>query len=262
MGRAIAALARDAGDVQLVGGIARTSREGAEAEALGYPAVTTPADAGAILRAADVLIDVSAPAALEELLRRYAPELEGRALVVGTTGLDAGVTAQLDAAAERSAVLVAANFSVGANVLLFLVEEAARLLAAERFDAEIVEAHHRRKADAPSGTALALGAAVARARGQALERVRRDGRSGRTGERAVGEIAFHALRGGGVVGEHRVHFLGERERLELAHAAADRSVFAEGALETARWLAGRPAGRYSMRDVLGGMAAGGTARGN
>ncbi|HEX7243150.1 MAG TPA: 4-hydroxy-tetrahydrodipicolinate reductase, partial [Longimicrobiaceae bacterium] len=116
---------------------------------------------------------------------------------------------------------------------------------------EIVEAHHRRKADAPSGTALALGEAVARGRGVALDAVRVDGRSGRPGERPRGEVGFHAVRGGDVVGEHRVMLIGDRERVELGHLAQDRALFAEGALRAARWLAGRPAGSYTMRDVLG-----------
>ena len=116
---------------------------------------------------------------------------------------------------------------------------------------EMVEAHHRRKEDAPSGTALALGEAVAAGRGVELAEVRRDGRSGRPGARPGGEIGFHALRGGDVVGEHQVLFLGERDRLELVHRASDRALFAEGALRAARWLAGRAPGRYTMRDVLG-----------
>jgi 4-hydroxy-tetrahydrodipicolinate reductase len=125
------------------------------------------------------------------------------------------------------------------------------VLPAERFDVEIVETHHRHKADAPSGTALLLGGVVADGRGSPLSESRRDGRSGKTGERTRGEIGFHSLRGGEIVGEHRVLFLGERERFEIAHAAADRGVFAEGALQAARWLVGKPAGLYSMADVLG-----------
>ena len=116
---------------------------------------------------------------------------------------------------------------------------------------EVVEAHHRRKADAPSGTALALARAAAAGRGVDLHDVRTDGRSGRMGERPAGEIGIHALRGGDVVGEHIVHFLGGRERLALSHAASSRDLFAEGALVAARWMAGRPAGRYTMKDVLG-----------
>jgi 4-hydroxy-tetrahydrodipicolinate reductase len=182
---------------------------------------------------------------------RHAAALDGRALVVGTTGLDDDTVKQLDALARRTAVLVAANFSVGVNLLLGLAEQAARVLPAATYDVEIVETHHGRKLDAPSGTALALGEAVARGRSVELAGVRRDGRSGTTGERPRGEIAFHALRGGSVAGEHHLHFLGQRERIELAHHAEDRALFAEGALVAARWITGRAPGRYTMGDVLG-----------
>ena len=119
------------------------------------------------------------------------------------------------------------------------------------YDVEIVEAHHRRKADAPSGTALALGEAVARGRGVELADVRIDGRSGRPGERPRGEVAFHALRGGDIVGEHEVMLIGERERVLLGHVAQDRALFAEGALRAARWIARKEPGTYTMKDVLG-----------
>jgi len=252
MGRALAALAAASADFRLVGGIARSRRVPPDPAAQAYGRIEPPESARAILEEADVLLDFSAPEQLARLLAEQAEALAGRALVVGTTGLGPEHAALLDAAARQSPVVVAANFSVGANVLLGLVERAAHLLPAAGYDVEIVEAHHRRKADAPSGTALELGRAVAAARGAALEALRRDGRSGRTGERPVGEVAFHAVRGGDVVGEHRVLFLGARERLELAHAATDRAVFAEGALLAARWAAGRPPGRYGMADVLGG----------
>ena len=216
-----------------------------------YPRLESPDGADELIREADVVLDVSAPPFLAGVLDAHGDALAGRALVVGTTGLDDALVQRLDALAERSAVLVAANFSIGVNLLLALVEEAARRLPAKRYDVEIVEAHHRGKVDAPSGTALALGRAVATGRGKELEPLRRDGRSGHTGERATGEVAFHAIRGGGVAGDHRVYFLGARERLELAHSAADRSLFAEGALVAARWIAGRAAGRYTMRQVLG-----------
>lgn len=282
MGRAIASLAADAEDVRLVGGLYRggvggTGRGAATGEDAaragqraspgaagagaggagrssappGYPRLESPDGAGELIRGADVVIDVSAPSFLERVLDVQEDALAGRALIVGTTGLDSSLERRLDRLAERAAVLVAANFSIGVNLLLALTEEAARLLPPDGYDVEIVEAHHRGKADAPSGTALALGRAVAAGRGLELEELRRDGRSGRTGERPSGEVGFHAVRGGGVAGEHRVLFLGARERIELAHSAADRSLFAEGALVVSRWIAGRPAGRYTMRQVLG-----------
>ncbi len=251
MGRAIARLADEAQDVELVGGVARTTRTEDEAVRAGYPRVVGVDDAASDFPDADVVVDVSAPAQLEALVRGADRTLEGRALVVGTTGLGADLERSLDGLAERVPLLVAANFSPGVNVLLALAERAAAALPADGWDVEIVEAHHRHKADAPSGTAIALGQAVAAGRGGALPDARTEGRSGHSGERPTGDVAFHSLRGGEVVGEHTVLFLGARERLELTHRAMDRSVFAAGALAAARWLAGREPGRYTMRDVLG-----------
>jgi 4-hydroxy-tetrahydrodipicolinate reductase len=247
MGRTLARLiAGDAG-LELVGGVDRGGARDADS---GYPRIHTPDDARPLLERADVLIDFSAPDFLAALLDAHADALRGRAVVVGTTGLGPEETARLDHLAGNSPVLTAANFSVGVNLLLSLAEQAARVLG-EEYDVEVVEAHHRRKEDAPSGTALALGEAVAAGRGVELDRVRRDGRSGRPGARPGGEIGFHAVRGGDVVGEHVVLFLGELERVELAHRASDRALFAAGALRAARWLAGREPGRYTMRDALG-----------
>jgi 4-hydroxy-tetrahydrodipicolinate reductase len=241
MGRAIARLAEGVADLTIVGGIGRSRSAG----------VLPVDEAGKLLPNVDVLIDVSAADQLAAILRTHAHLLTGRALVVGTTGLYTQQETALDELAGRAAVLVAANFSPGVNLLLDLVRRAAAVLAAQDFDAEIVEAHHRAKADAPSGTAIALAGALAEGRGEALEEVRRDGRSGRTGARPSHEIGLHSIRGGGVVGDHRVLFLGSRERIEIAHAAMDRDIFAEGALAAARWLAGRAPGRYSMADVIG-----------
>lgn len=247
MGAQLRALAADDLAIEFAGGIGRRAPSDPDPD---FPLVDTPADAGAWLRTADVVVDFSAPEALAALCDALAEARGAPAVVVGTTGLDDALHARLDALAARVPVLVAANFSVGVNLLLALAETAAAALGPD-YDVEIVEAHHRRKADAPSGTALALGEAVAAGRQVALPEVRVDGRSGRPGERPRGEIGFHALRGGDVVGEHRVHFLGERERIELAHVAADRRLFADGALRACKWIAGRPAGRYTMRDVLG-----------
>lgn len=252
MGREVARLVAQSDDLRLVGGIARARREPRETIPLGYPRVEAPEAAGPVIEAADVVLDFSAPEHLGRLLASQAEALAGRALVVGTTGLGAEQLDALDRAAARSPVVVAANFSIGVNVLLALVQRAARLLPADRYDVEVIEAHHRRKLDAPSGTALALGAAVALGREARLDDLRRDGRAGRSeSERPVGEIGFHAVRGGEVVGEHRVLFLGARERIELAHAAHDRSLFAEGALLAARWAVGQAPGRYDLLEVLG-----------
>ena len=247
MGTTLAALIAEDESLELVGGIGRIPERGCD---IGCPVVETPETAGAWLRDADVVVDFSAPELLARLLEMHGEALAGKALVVGTTGLGDEERAMLERAAERSAVLQATNFSVGVNLLVVLAEQAASVLG-EDYDVEIVEAHHRRKADAPSGTALALGEAVAKGRGVDLDSVRIDGRSGRPGERPRGQVGFHALRGGDVVGEHRVMLIGERERVELAHLAQDRALFAEGALRAAKWIAGKPAGSYTMRDVLG-----------
>jgi 4-hydroxy-tetrahydrodipicolinate reductase len=247
MGTTLAALAADDQRVAVVGGIGRMPERGCD---IGCELVETPETAGAMLREADVVVDFSSPELLRRLVRMHGDALAGRALVVGTTGLAEEDTDLLAAQAERSAVLVAANFSAGVNLLLALAERAAAALG-DDYDVEVVEAHHRRKVDAPSGTALALGEAVARGRGVRLADVRVDGRSGDTGERPRGQVAFHSLRGGDVVGEHEVLLIGERERVTLGHAAQDRALFAEGALRAARWIAGKAPGEYTMRDVLG-----------
>jgi 4-hydroxy-tetrahydrodipicolinate reductase len=249
MGQTLLRLARERGDMEVAGGIDRLddAKPGTQ-DAL---RIVSIANCAQVLGDSDVLIDFSAAAATRELLEHAAGPLNGRALVVGTTGLDAATEEALDELSRTAAVLTAANFSLGVNLLLGLTTRVAAALDAESFDIEIVEAHHRRKTDAPSGTALALAEAAARGREESLSDLRRDGRSGDTGERPVGEIGLHAVRGGGVTGEHRVLFLGERERVELAHEALDRSVFGEGALHAARWLHGRRPGRYTMQHVLG-----------
>ena len=245
MGGTLRRLIESGDDLELVGGI---DREGFDVPR--EAPVHSIEAAGGLVAAADVIIDFSAPAFLRSLIDAHGDALAGTALLVGTTGLEPADEALLDRVAAVSPVLVAANFSVAVNLLLVLAEQAARVLG-EQYDVEVVEAHHRRKEDAPSGTALALGEAVARGREVDLAAVRRDGRSGRPGARPGGEIGFHALRGGAVVGHHDVHFLGDLDSLTLTHHADDRSLFAAGALRAARWLAGREPGRYTMRDVLG-----------
>lgn len=194
---------------------------------------------------AEVVVDFSLPGGTLALLE----VLTGQALVTGTTGLEPAHMRFLDDYAKRAPVVRASNFSIGVNLLLGLVAQAAAL--APRYDVEIVEMHHRHKRDAPSGTALALGAAVAGARGVALDTVGVHGRSGETGPRSQGEIGLHALRGGDVIGEHTVYLAGPGERLMIGHLATSREAFASGALRAALWVEGRPAGLYDMRDVLG-----------
>jgi len=247
MGRAVAELATLDPAFRVIGGLDRVTHD----EPL--PGVPRVADASAfaeLVSQADVIIDFSAPDFLAELLTGFADGVPRVALVVGTTGLGPDVERLLEVESLRRPVLRAANFSVGVNLLLSLVAIAARALG-DDWDVEIVEAHHRRKEDAPSGTAIALGEAAAAGRSRALGDVRRDCRTGRPGVRPPGEIGFHAVRGGEVVGDHHVHFIGERERIEITHRASDRSLFAAGALRAAGWIAGRPAGHYTMTDVLG-----------
>ena len=197
---------------------------------------------------ADVFVDFSAPAALESNL--FAAKAASKPILIGTTGLTDAQQRLIDEAAAKIAVLQAANTSLGVNLLAHLVREAAARLGPE-WDIEIVEMHHRHKADAPSGTALLLGQAAAEARGVNLEEVSDRGRDGITGPRQEGRIGFAALRGGSVAGEHQVIFAGEGERLELGHRAESRAIFARGAMQAALWLKNKPAGRYTMADVLG-----------
>jgi 4-hydroxy-tetrahydrodipicolinate reductase len=194
----------------------------------------------------DVLIDFSTPAAVQGSLDRAVSA--GVPILIGTTGLDELADKRIADAARDVAVLRAANTSLGVALLAELVERAARVLGPD-WDIEIAETHHRMKADAPSGTALMLGEAAARGRGSALKAERsRDG----TGlKREPGAVGFASLRGGTVAGDHDVIFLGPDERLILSHRAENRMIFARGALAAARFLAGKPAGLYSMRDVIG-----------
>jgi 4-hydroxy-tetrahydrodipicolinate reductase len=193
----------------------------------------------------DVLVDFSAPAALEASLDRALSA--SIPILIGTTGLDPKADDQIAAASEQIAVLRAANTSLGVALVADLVERAARVLGPQ-WDIEIQDVHHRMKADAPSGTALALGEAAARGRGTELKADR--GRDGTGLKREPGKIGFASLRGGTVVGDHDVLFLGLDERVILSHRAENRAIFARGALAAARFLAGRPAGLYSMRDVI------------
>lgn len=200
--------------------------------------------------AADVVIDVSSPQASAAFARQLV-ERGGPPLVCGVTGLDADQQAMLSEAAKAGPVFYARNFSLGAAVMAWLTAEAARYLPAEQFDLEIVETHHRRKADAPSGTALNVGEAAARARGLTLDRHAIFDRPRTGGTRPVGDIGFSAIRGGAAVGEHSALFLGAFEEVEVRHRANDRFIFARGAVEAARWITGRKAGLYGMEDMLG-----------
>ncbi len=201
------------------------------------------------LAAADVVIDFTTAQASAALATNAAGR--GLALVIGSTGYDATQLSRIAEAARKIPIVRAGNFSLGVNMLLGLVAQTARALPAEAYDIEVFEAHHRRKVDAPSGTALMLGQAAAKGRGVDLDKVARHGRTGITGERGADEIGFSVMRGGDIIGEHSVTFAAAEEILTLSHSARDRSLFARGAVAAATWVAGRSVGEYDMQDVLG-----------
>ncbi|MGN0847153.1 MAG: 4-hydroxy-tetrahydrodipicolinate reductase [Kiritimatiellia bacterium] len=196
----------------------------------------------------EAVVDFSFHAAVAPNVEKAAAE--GVAYVIGTTGLTAEEQARVDACAAKIPLVQAANYSLGVNLLLALVRQAAAVLGPQ-YDVEVVEMHHRHKKDAPSGTALMLANAAAEGRAVKLDEVACYGRKGLVGERPEGQIALHALRGGSVVGDHTVMFAGELERVEITHKAQSREAFAAGALRAALWAAGRGPGKYDMRDVLG-----------
>ena len=205
-------------------------------------------DTGALFKASDAVVDFTHPDATAAHAALSGET--GVALIVGTTGLEAQHMEALGRAAAKAAVVQAANMSVGVNLLLGLTEQVASALG-DDYDIEIAEMHHRHKVDAPSGTALALGAAAAKGRGVNLEDVSDRGRDGEAGPRIAGDIGFSVIRGGDVAGDHTVIFAGPGERGELTHKAGSREIFARGAIRAALWTEGRAPGLYSMRDVLG-----------
>jgi 4-hydroxy-tetrahydrodipicolinate reductase len=205
-------------------------------------------DVVAAVAAADVLIDFTRPEGTMKHLDACLKQ--SRAMVIGTTGFSEPERNKISEAAKRIPIVMSPNFAVGVNVLFKVVETAARALG-EGYDVEIVEAHHRHKVDAPSGTALKLGEVVAAALNTELPAAAAHGRHGDTGERPAKQIGFHAIRGGDVIGEHTVLFLGAGERLELAIRSQSRMTYAGGAVRAAKWLRGRPPGLYDMFDVLG-----------
>lgn len=218
-------------------------------------------DAGAIAGCGDIGVALSADATDFDLMVEFttpAATLEHvhtcqrlrRGMVIGTTGIDAEGKQIIRRAADDIPIVLAANTSVGINLCLALVETAATVLG-PLADVEIVEAHHRHKVDAPSGTALSLGQAAAKALGKDLAKDGVFTRHGHTGERQPGSIGFSTIRGGDIAGEHTVLFIGEGERIEITHRATDRRIFADGAIKAAHWLATQPPGLFTMQDVLG-----------
>ena len=230
-----------AAKLPLVGGIDRPEATAGD--------VRVFAGIAALAAASDVVLDFTHASVAASHARALADA--GTAWVLGTSGLSAEDEAAVAEAARRVPVVYAPNFSPGVNLVLALAERMAAALPAEQYDVEIVEMHHRQKVDAPSGTAIGLGRAVARGRGVELEDVRESGRDGHTGARRTGAIGFAALRGGQVVGEHTVLFASGTEHIALTHRAFDRRAFASGAVRAALWAQGRPPGLYSMMDVLG-----------
>ena len=229
-------------------GSAVIGRDAGDLAGLGQIGVKVETDVEPLLAKADALVDFTVPAATRafaELTARH-----GRVHVIGTTGLTAEDDALIATAARRAIVVKSGNMSLGVNVLAALVKRVAKTLD-EDFDIEILEMHHNKKVDAPSGTALMLGRAAAEGRGVDLAQRSVRGRDGQTGARCPGDIGFAALRGGTVVGDHSVIFAGTAERLELSHKAEDRMIFARGALKAALWARGQKPGLYSMADVLG-----------
>jgi len=233
-----------AAGAELVGGIGRAgSTRPVPGGVKLFPDIAT------LAAASDVVVDFTNAATAQPYAIALASS--GKAWVLGASGLSEADEAAVAEAAQRIPVVYAANFSAGVNLVLALAERMAAALPAEQYDAEIVEMHHRQKVDAPSGTAIGMGRAVAKGRGVALADVMQSGRHGHTGARQIGAIGFAALRGGQVVGEHTLLFAAATEHIALTHRAFDRRAFATGAVRAALWVAGRGPGLYSMMDVLG-----------
>jgi 4-hydroxy-tetrahydrodipicolinate reductase len=252
MGQALIEAILAAPDLQLCAALEQSASEfiGHDAgERFGHrTGVTVACDYAAAIKTARVLIDFTRPEGT--LAHLQAARAAGCAMVIGTTGFNDAQKAQISAAAKSIPVVLAPNMSVGVNVMLKLIEVTARSLG-DDYDVEIIEAHHRHKVDAPSGTALRLGEAVAQALNRDLKQCAVYGREGVTGERDARTIGFATVRGGDIVGDHTVLFAGTGERIELTHKASSRATFALGALRAARFVAKRSNGLCDMQDVLG-----------
>jgi 4-hydroxy-tetrahydrodipicolinate reductase len=253
MGRTLVKAIADMEGVSLAGALdaqnsAALGRDAGELAGLGRNGIAVTADAAPLLAKADGLLDFTVPAATLALTELAADA--GLVHVIGTTGLSGDDEARIAQAGKRGVIVKSGNMSLGVNLLAALVKRVAKTLDAD-FDIEILEMHHNKKVDAPSGTALLLGEAAAAGRGVGLGQHSARGRDGHTGARRAGDIGFASLRGGSVVGEHSVIFAGPAERIELVHRADDRMIFARGAVKAALWGKGRKPGLYSMMDVLG-----------
>ncbi len=253
MGRTLIKAIADSKDLTLAGAIegagsALLGRDSGELAGLGKNGIAVTSDAAALLSKADGVIDFTIPAATVALVELTART--GLAHIIGTTGLSGESEKLVTEAAKKAAIVKSGNFSLGVNLIAALTKRMAKTLDAS-FDIEILEMHHNKKIDAPSGTALMFGRAAAEGRGIDLSGHSERGRDGETGARKMGDIGFASLRGGSVVGEHSVIFAGPAERVELVHRAEDRMIFARGALHAALWARGKTPGLYSMADVLG-----------
>jgi len=253
MGRTLAEACEAVSQVEVTAAIEHADsdclgRDLGELAGLGRMGVAVVADLASVAADFDLLIEFTRPEATIDNLREC--RRLGKAMVIGTTGLSREQIAEVEAASKEIPVVFAPNMSIGVNVLLNLLRTAAAALG-DDYDVEIIEAHHRHKVDAPSGTALKLGEVVADALDRDLDECAVYGREGQTGERDRKTIGFATVRGGDVVGDHTVLFAGEGERIELTHKASSRMTFAGGAVRAAGWLSGREPGLYSMQDVLG-----------
>ena len=253
MGRTLIHAIAATDGVMLTGAVEAASsavigRDAGELAGLGRNGVAVGTEIEPLLAQADGLIDFTVPAASVAFAEHTARK--GCVHVIGTTGLSGENETLIAQAAKRAVIVKSGNMSMGVNLLAALVRRVAKTLD-EEFDVEILEMHHNKKVDAPSGTALMLGRAAAEGRGIDLNQRAVRGRDGNTGARCTGDIGFASLRGGSVVGDHTVIFAGPAERIELAHKAEDRMIFARGAMRAALWARGRKPGLYSMADVLG-----------
>jgi 4-hydroxy-tetrahydrodipicolinate reductase len=252
MGRMLVRAVTEAVGMELAGAterpgseyLGRDAGELANSETLGI----TLTDSITHITNADVVIDFTAPAA-SLAHARYVAE-QGMRMVIGTTGFSVEQLAELKTILADRPTIMAANYSVGVNLALNLIKQAAEVLGPD-YDAEIYEAHHKHKVDAPSGTALAMGHSLAEGRGVDLEKIAVYAREGITGARKVGTIGFSVVRAGNIVGDHKAMFISDEEHIEIGHVAADRMVFAKGAARAAGWLSQQKSGWYDMRDVLG-----------
>ena len=254
LGRAIARQLLLRNDLRITGGVvsAQSANKGAdigELAGVGFKGVETVVRLEDAIAGAQIVIDASQPAVSIAVAERLA-EQGGPCYITGTTGWTPEQEDRLLKVSQKIPVLVASNFSLGLAVLEHLMARAAQLLDTHDYDLEIIETHHRAKIDAPSGTALSLGNAAAKVREASLSLAMVTDRANQSTRRETGDIGFSSVRGGGVVGEHEARFMSDHEEISIGHRAFDRSVFAHGAIEAARWIVDKPAGLYSMQDVI------------